>query len=80
MTIVKGFKLPFLGDAGKVTLGATAYNLFNHPSFALPTGSIDSAQFGSSLNAVGPPTSIYGAFLDGDDTVRIIQFTGKITF
>jgi hypothetical protein len=92
MTIVKSFKLPFLGDAGKINLGATAFNLFNHPSFANPNASIDNigaqlprgssftSVFGSSLTAVGPPTSIYGAFLGGDDSVRIIQFTGKIIF
>jgi hypothetical protein len=29
---------------------------------------------------VSPPTSIYGAFLGGDASVRIVQFTGKLTF
>ena len=82
MTLLKTFKLPFFGEAGKFDLGATAYNLFNHTSFAVPNGLIDNGSgiFGYSLNAVGPPTSIYGSFLGGDDTVRIIQMTGKITF
>ncbi len=82
MTLMKSFKLPFFGEAGKIDLGATAYNLFNHTSFAVPNTLIDngSAVFGHSLNAVGPPTSIYGSFLGGDDTVRILQRTGKITF
>ncbi len=80
MTLMKGFKVPFMGDSGKFELGATAYNLFNHPSFANPVASIDSPLFGQSIIANGPPTSIYGAFLGGDDSVRIIQFTGKLTF
>jgi hypothetical protein len=80
LTIVKSFKLPFLGEAGKVNLGATAYNLFNHPSFDNPDPSIDDTTFGLSTQAANPPTSIYGAFLGGDSSVRIIQFTGKIVF
>ena len=82
MTMLKSFKLPFLGEAANIKLGATAYNLFNHTNFANPNPIIDNGDsiFGHSLNAVGPPTSIYGAFLGGDDTVRILQITGKITF
>lgn len=80
MTLLKGFKLPPLGESGKFELGATAYNLFNHASFANPVSSIDSPLFGSSIIANGPPTSIYGAFLGGDDSVRIVQFTGKLIF
>ncbi|HTX75319.1 MAG TPA: TonB-dependent receptor [Terracidiphilus sp.] len=80
MTLMKAFKLP-LGDAGKFEIGATAYNLFNHPSFANPDAGIDSAStFGQSFIANGPPTSIYGAFLGGDDSVRIVQFTGRLIF
>jgi hypothetical protein len=82
LTLIKSFKLLILGDAGKIEIGATAYNLFNHPSFANPNPDIDNGPgiFGSSFTAVGPPTSIYGAFLGGDDSVRILQLTAKVHF
>jgi hypothetical protein len=63
-----------------VKLGVSAYNLFNHPNFATPVSNVFSPQFGQSLSTVSPPTSIYGSFLGGDASVRIVQLTGKITF
>jgi hypothetical protein len=82
LTIIKSFKLPHMGDAAKLNLGATAYNLFNHVNFDNPNPLIDNASsiFGLSVQAASPPTSIYGAFLGGDASVRIIQFTGKFVF
>jgi hypothetical protein len=82
MTIVKSFKIPALGDAAKLNLGATAYNLFNHPNFQNPNPNISNGLgiFGSSLQTAFPPTSIYGAFLGGDASIRILQFTGKFVF
>lgn len=78
MTLAKTF--PFLHEGVNLKLGATAYNLFNHPNFANPTSDVNSTQFGQSFSTVSPPTSIYGAFLGGDASVRILQLTGKITF
>ncbi len=80
MTLQKAFKLPKMGDQGKFIAGMTAFNLFNHPNFGLPNGSIDSSSFGTSLYTEGPPTSIYGSGVGGDPSVRIVEFTGKITF
>ena len=82
MTIVKGFKIPALGDQAKLNLGVTAYNLFNHPNFQNPNPNISNGLgiFGSSLQTAFPPTSIYGAFLGGDASIRILQFTGKFVF
>ncbi len=80
MTLLKGFKLPHLGDQGKFEAGLTAFNLFNHPSFGLPVTGIDSSQFGLSLYAEGPPTTIYGSGLGGDPTIRIVEFTGRFMF
>ena len=80
MTLQKAFKLPHMGDQGRFEVGMTAYNLLNHPNFGLPTAAIDSSQFGLSLYAEGPPTSIYGSGVGGDPSVRIVEFTGKILF
>jgi hypothetical protein len=78
MTLAKTF--PLHHEGVNLRLGMTAYNLFNHPNFANPDSNVTSSVFGQSLSTVSPPTSIYGAFLGGDASVRIVQFTGKITF
>jgi outer membrane receptor protein involved in Fe transport len=77
MTLAKVFTLH---EGLNVRLGATAYNLFNHPNFASPVSDVTSPNFGQSFSTVSPPTSIYGAFLGGDASVRILQLTGKINF
>jgi hypothetical protein len=69
-----------LHEGVSVKLGLSAYNLFNHPNFATPVSNVLSSQFGQSLSTVSPPTSIYGAGLGGDASVRILQLTGKFTF
>jgi hypothetical protein len=69
-----------LHEGVSVKLGVSAYNLFNHPNFATPVSNVLSPQFGQSLSTVSPPTSIYGAELGGDASVRIVQLTGKFTF
>jgi hypothetical protein len=77
MTLAKSVPLH---EGVAVKLGISAYNLFNHPNFATPVSNVLSPQFGQSLSTVSPPTSIYGSFLGGDASVRIVQLTGKITF
>jgi hypothetical protein len=61
-------------------VGAQAYNVFNHPNFDNPDANIDSPTFGTVLRAIGPPTSILGAFLGGDASPRMIQLTARIVF
>jgi hypothetical protein len=78
MTLAKN--VPLVREGVGVKLGISAYNLFNHPNFASPNSNVLSTQFGQSLSTVSPPTSIYGAFLGGDASVRIVQLTGKFTF
>jgi len=77
MTLAKSVPLH---EGVAVKLGVSAYNLFNHPNFATPVSNVLSPQFGQSLSTVSPPTSIYGSFLGGDASVRIVQLTGKFTF
>jgi len=77
MTLAKSVPLH---EGVAVKLGVSAYNLLNHPNFATPVSNVLSPQFGQSLSTVSPPTSIYGAGLGGDASVRIVQLTGKFTF
>jgi hypothetical protein len=61
-------------------LGATAFNVFNHPNFTLPDAELGSPQFGQILGMEGVPTSPYGNFLGFDSSVRVVQLSLKMTF
>ena len=61
-------------------LGATAFNVFNHPNFNLPVGTLGSPQFGEITSMQGVPTSPYGNFLGFDSSVRVVQLSLKMNF
>ena len=60
-------------------LGANAYNVFNHPNFALPGGNVQSSP-GAITSIAAPPTSPYGSFQNAGVGGRVMQVFGKITF
>ena len=62
------------------TLGAQAFNVFNHPNFGNPGGTVGSSSFGLITNVQAPPTSPYGSFQGAAVTQRVLVVTGKITF
>lgn len=61
-------------------IGAQAYNVFNHPNFANPSGSLSSGSFGEITTTLGPPTSIYGTGQGASVSGRVMVLTGKFTF
>ena len=77
MSLMKNFKLT---ERVQLGLGATAYNLFNHPNFANPVGDLASGTFGQIQQTVSPPTSPLGAFLASDASFRMVQLNAKINF
>lgn len=79
-TLLKAFTLPHTSEKAKLQIGLTAFNLLNHPNFGLPNANIDEANFGITTVAVGPPTSIYGAGLGGDPSIRIVELLARFTF
>jgi hypothetical protein len=40
-------------ESSSLQLQANAFNLFNHPNFALPVGNINDSQFGRSIKTIG---------------------------
>jgi hypothetical protein len=64
----------------KFGFGAQFYNLFNHPNFSNPSGTVTSSLLGSISSTVVPPTSIYGSFQSGTVSGRVIVITGKLSF
>jgi hypothetical protein len=63
-----------------LTLGIQAYNLFNHPNFANPSGTLSSGALGSITTTLGPPTSIYGTGQGASVSGRLAILTGRFTF
>lgn len=61
-------------------LGATAFNVFNHPNFDLPDNYIGDSTFGQTLSMQGVPSSPYGNFLGFDSSVRVVQLSLKFVF
>lgn len=62
-------------------IGATAFNVFNHPNFGFPDYNLGSPTFGQILTMQGTPTSPYGnSMLGFDSSVRVVQLSAKLTF
>jgi hypothetical protein len=72
----------------KLRLEAQAFNLFNHPNFALPTvvyagiPGRPSTQtgFGAITYTTAPPTGLLGVGLGGDSSPRMIAFQARLEF
>jgi Carboxypeptidase regulatory-like domain len=80
LTLMKNFHLSPLGEAGRISFGITAFNVFNHPNFDQPVGDVADPSFGTIYSTVNPPTSIYGAFLGADASPRLLQTQIRISF
>jgi hypothetical protein len=79
MTIMKYTRIPHW-ETAKLGIGAQFFNILNHPNFQSPINDVNSGSFGTVLGTVGPPTSILGAFLNGDASPRLVQLTAKFNF
>jgi hypothetical protein len=64
----------------KFAVGAQMFNIFNHPNFANPSGTVTSSALGTISATVVPPTSIYGSFQSGTVSGRVIVITGRLNF
>jgi hypothetical protein len=77
MGLMKDFAI---GERVTFSFGAHAYNVFNHPNFDQPVNDISNPQFGSSIAAVGPPTSLLGSFVGAGSSPRFVEIKGLIRF
>ena len=74
------FKNFHITESMVFTLGANAFNVFNHPNFANPTNSVTSSSFGQILNTVTQPNSPYGNFQGANVSGRVLQLMLKFQF
>jgi hypothetical protein len=80
LNVMKNFHIPGW-EGGTLGIGATAFNILNHPNFDQPVADIaNAAQFGDIVRTVNPPTTPYGAFLGSAASFRIIQLNARLTF
>lgn len=77
LNVTKNFHL---GERVKLGIGASFFNLFNHPNFDLPVNSYAAGNFGSIIATVTPATTPYGAFLGVPLNGRLVQLNGRVTF
>jgi hypothetical protein len=83
LAISKSFRFPSW-ESAKLTLGAQAFNLLNHPNFDLPVNDLSNTNpttgFGDVTRTVNPPTSLLGSFLGGDASTRMVQVKLQFQF
>jgi hypothetical protein len=77
--VEKGFGIP-KWEGAQFSIGARFFNLFNHPNFDFPVMNNVSPVFGTIIQTVGTPTSIYGSGLGADSSPRVIQLQAKFQF
>ncbi|MEI9979594.1 MAG: carboxypeptidase-like regulatory domain-containing protein [Edaphobacter sp.] len=71
--------IPLHWEGGKFSFGVQAYNILNHPNFSNPnTTNISSSTFGT-ITATRNSAGIFSG-VSGDDSPRILQVKGKISF
>jgi len=64
----------------KFVIGASAYNLLNHPHFADPSSDLQFGGVGQIHSTVVAPTSAYGAFQGSVVSGRVLVLTAKFRF
>ncbi len=77
-----------LSEHVKLRLDAQAFNVFNHPNFALPSvvyagipgNRATQTGFGALTSTTSPPTGLLGVGLGGDSSPRMIAFQARLEF
>ena len=69
-----------LSERARFQVGASAFNLLNHPSFAVPNGNVTSGSFGTITSTVSSPTSIYGTGQGAVVSGRVLVLVAKFNF
>jgi len=69
-----------IGEHLGFQFGFQAYNALNHTNFDQPVNDISNPNFGSSIAAVGPPTSLLGSFVGAGSSPRFVEIKGTLRF
>ncbi|MGC9947477.1 MAG: carboxypeptidase regulatory-like domain-containing protein [Bryobacteraceae bacterium] len=74
------YKNVYITERIRFVVGASAYNILNHPHFADPLANVAGGGFGGIYGTVSPPTSAYGAFQGSLVSGREVVLTAKFRF
>ena len=74
------YKTIRLAEHARFTVGASAYNTFNHPNFGSPGQNVAVPGLGLITSTVSSPTSPYGSFQGSAVSGRVLVVTGKFHF
>jgi hypothetical protein len=80
LSVLKSTRVRLWSEGQQFVVGASFYNILNHPNFDQPVADIANSRFGQIVQTVSPPTSILGSGLGGDSSPRQIQLTAKFIF
>jgi len=69
-----------ISEQVRFAVGASLFNILNHPNFDLPLNNVAGGGFGNIIATVSPATNPYGSFLNVPLTGRIIQLNARVTF
>jgi outer membrane receptor protein involved in Fe transport len=61
-------------------VGATFFNILNHPNFDIPLDNVSGGGFGTIIGTVAPQTTPYGSFVSVPLTGRIVQLNARFSF
>jgi hypothetical protein len=64
----------------KFIVGASFFNVLNHPNFDLPRNTLSSGDFGHIVSTVNPFSSAYGNFTGAQVSGRVIVLNAKFQF
>jgi hypothetical protein len=64
----------------RLSLGASFFNVLNHPNFDQPVNNLALGTFGTITSTAGGPTSAYGSFQGSAVSGRVIVMNTKFTF
>jgi hypothetical protein len=77
LTLFKHFTIR---EGMRLTIGAAAYNVFNHPNFNSPNADVAGGGLGQIFSSAIPPTSAYGSFQGSQVSGRVLVLNGKFSF
>jgi hypothetical protein len=80
LSLSRSFGVPWLGESGRLTFRADAYNILNHANLGNPDNSIDSETFGVALYGRQGKESTFPGLLPFVESPRQLQLMLRVEF
>jgi hypothetical protein len=80
ISLSRGFSLPWLGESGRLTVRADAYNMLNHANLGNPDSTLGSATFGLATYGRQEASTGFPALSPLSETARQVQVLFRIEF